>query len=109
MQAIAIDLAVTVAALRSYLEAQTVEDKQEALKRADDSLQTATHPAREPTVNIQELLYSTDDAVARAKSLWTEAGSLIKGPQPDLGRAQNLLAEALDLIEHALNHVGARA
>lgn len=109
LQAIAIDLAVTVAALRSYLEAQSDEEKEETLKRADDSLQAATHPAREPTVKIEELLYSTDDAVARAKSLWTEAGTLIKAPQPDLPRAQVLLAEALDLIEHALNDVGVRA
>jgi chemotaxis protein histidine kinase CheA len=109
LQAIAIDMAVTVAALRSYLEASGEEDKQEALSRADDSLQAATHPAREPTVAIEELLYSTEDAVARAKSLWSEADGLIKAPQPNLSRAQSLLAEALDLIEHALDHVGAQA
>lgn len=106
LQAIAIDMAVTVAALRSYLEASEDDQRLEALKRADDSLQAATHPAREPTVSIDELVYSTEDALARAKSLWSDAGVLIKAPRPDLDRAQVLLAEALDLVEHALDRVG---
>ncbi len=108
LQAIAIDLAVTVAALRSYLGTSDEETRRQALKRGEDSLQAATHPSREPTVDIEELVYTTEDAVERAKSLWSEAGSAIRAPQPDFDRAQGLLAEALDLIGHALERVDAR-
>ncbi|NIR44843.1 MAG: hypothetical protein GWN99_11090 [Gemmatimonadetes bacterium] len=108
LQAIAIDLAVTVAALRSYLGTSDEEARHQALKRGEDSLQAATHPSREPTVDIEELVYTTEDAVERAKSLWSEAGSVIRSPQPDFDRAQGLLAEALDLIGHALDRVDAR-
>lgn len=109
LQAIAIDLAVTVAALRSYLGASEPETRSQALKRAEDSLQAATHPSREPTVDIEELTYSTEDAVERAKTLWNEAGSAIQSTQPDVERAQGLLAEALDLIGHVLDRVGTSA
>jgi hypothetical protein len=108
LQAIAIDLAVTVAALRSYLGAPEDEARSLALKRAEDSLQAATHPSREPTVDIEELIYSTKDAVERAKSLWNEAGKAIQSPEPNFDRAQGLLAEAIDLIEHVLDRVGTR-
>jgi hypothetical protein len=52
LQTIAIDLAVTLAALRSYLEATEDADRSTALERAEGSVDAATHPAREPTVSL---------------------------------------------------------
>lgn len=102
LQAIAIDLAITMAALRSYLEASEKEARDSALRRADDSLEAATHPTREPTVEIETVLYSAEDAVARARSLSGEIAGLLRVDQPDVDRAQALLEEALGLLEHAL-------
>jgi chemotaxis protein histidine kinase CheA len=102
MQAIAIDLAITVAALRSYLEASEKEARESALQRADDSLEAATHPTRGPTVDIESLLYTAEDAVERARSLSSELAGLLRVDAPDVDRAHNLLEEALGLIEHAL-------
>ncbi len=106
LQAIGVDLAVTVAALRSYLEASDKGEREKALKRAEDSLEAATHPSRGPTVRIETLLYSPEDAVARARSLSNEAAGLLRVDQPDMDRAQLLLEEALGLIEHALAQSG---
>ncbi len=107
LQAMAIDLAVTVAALRSYLAAAGADERAAALQRAEDSLEAATHPAREPTVPIDTLLYSAEDAVARARSLSKEVAVILRLDEPDVGRAQDLLEEALGLIEHALVRSGA--
>ncbi|UCC73017.1 MAG: Hpt domain-containing protein [Gemmatimonadota bacterium] len=103
LQAIAVDLAVTAAALRSYLESSEMAERDEALKRAEESLEAATHPAREPMVPIESLLYAPEDAVARARSLSNEAAGFLRVDEPDIGRAQHLLEEALGLIEHALS------
>lgn len=102
LQAIAIDLAITVAALRSYLEVSEKEVRDNALRRAEDSLQVATHPTRGPTVDVESLLYTAEDAVARARSLASEIAALLQAQTVDVDRAQNLLEEALGLIEHAL-------
>ncbi len=107
LQAIAIDLAVAVAALRSYLEAAGHDERLNALSRAEDSLEAATHPAREPTVPVESLLYAPEDAVARARTLSNEVSGLLRIDEPDIGRAQLLLEEALGLIEHALVQSGA--
>jgi len=140
----AVEMAVTVGALRRYLEASEAAEKDQALKQAEGSLATVVEPSREvpvaeaavvepavpevadaivdvadialaepavgeAAVSIDELLYSKEDAIARARSLWTEAGDLLETSQPDLGHAQNLLSEALDLIGHALDRAGAEA
>jgi hypothetical protein len=102
LQAIAVDLAVTIAALRSYLEASEKGVRDSALRRAEDSLEAATHPTRGPTVEIETLLYSAEDAIARARSLSGELAGLLRVETIDFGRAQHLLDEALGLIEHAL-------
>jgi HPt (histidine-containing phosphotransfer) domain-containing protein len=106
LQALAIDLAVTVSALRTYLEASEKEDRDKALERAEDSLEVATHPSREPTIDIQELTYSAEDAVARARELSNEVEGLMRVTPPDTSRAHLLLEEALGLIEHALLQTG---
>jgi hypothetical protein len=102
LQAIAVDLAVTVAALRSYLEASEKEVREGALQRADDSLEAATHPTRGPTVEIESLLYTAEDAVSRARTLSSEIAGLLRVDALDVDRAHSLLEEALGLIEHAL-------
>lgn len=102
LQAIAIELAVTVAALRSYLGASTENDRASAIERAERSLEVATHPTVANIVDIESLTYSADDAVARAKSLSAEAGGILQSGEPDFGRARSLLEEALGLVQHAL-------
>jgi chemotaxis protein histidine kinase CheA len=101
-QAIGVDLAVTVSALRSYMGASEKEVRDQALSRAEDSLDAATHPAREPTVPIESLVFTPEDAVARARTLSDEAADLLRDAEPEVGRAQSLLEEALGLIEHVL-------
>jgi chemotaxis protein histidine kinase CheA len=107
LQTIAVDLAVTVSALRTYLESPDSEERETALKRAEDSLDAATHPAKAPTVDIETLVYTREDAVARAKSLAKQAAKSLRSEQPDFTQTQALLEEALDLVEHALDQSGA--
>jgi chemotaxis protein histidine kinase CheA len=144
LQTMAVEMAVTVGALRKYLGASEAAERDQALKEAEGSLATVVQPSPEvpmagaavvepelpevaegvvdvadialaepavgkAAVSIDELLYSKEDAIARARSLWTEAGDLLETSQPDLGHAQNLLSEALDLIGHALDRAGAEA
>jgi hypothetical protein len=78
------------------------EVRDQALSRAEDSLDAATHPAREPTVPIESLVFTPEDAVARARTLSDEAAGLLRDAEPEVGRAQSLLEEALGLIEHVL-------
>jgi chemotaxis protein histidine kinase CheA len=144
LHAMALEMAVTAEALRGYLDASEVSERDQALKEAESSLATVVQtspevavaeaivespaveaPAEEiveeiidvadivmdepevaEAVSIEELLYSKEDAVARARSLWTEAGDLLETGLPDLGRAQLLISEALDLLGHALDLVG---
>ncbi len=106
LQNLAVDLAVTVAALRAYLEASEEGSRAKALQRAEDSLHAATLPAKDTAVPIESLLYAPDDALARARRLSSEASGVLTHPQPDVGHAQELLAEALGLIEHALAQAG---
>lgn len=105
-QAIAVDLAVTVAALRSYLESDDPEARERALARAVDSLDSATQPDKDEAVPIQSLTYSPVDALARARSLWGEAGEQLGREGADMARTHTLLEEALGLIEHALARSG---
>jgi chemotaxis protein histidine kinase CheA len=106
LQAIALDLATTLSALRGYIESPAKETRAEAVRRAEDSLEAATHPDREPPVPIESLTYSADDAVARAKSLSSEIAGILQAGQPDPGRTHALLEEALGLLEHALAQTG---
>lgn len=106
LQSIVVDLAPTVAELRSYLETTAKEDRIGAVRRAEDSLDAATQPDREPPVPIESLTYSADDAVARARSLTDEIGGILQVAQPDVSRAHVLLEEALGLLEHALVQTG---
>ncbi|UCF20917.1 MAG: Hpt domain-containing protein [Gemmatimonadota bacterium] len=106
LQNLAVDLAVTVAALRSYLETVERESRGKALLRAEESLHAATLPAKETAVPIESLLYAPDEALARARRLSSEASGILIQPRPDIGRAQDLLEEALGLIEHALAQAG---
>ncbi len=76
------------------------------MRRAEDSLDAATQPDREPPVPIESLTYSADDAVARARSLTDEIGGILQVAQPDVSRAHVLLEEALGLLEHALVQTG---
>jgi hypothetical protein len=105
-QAIAVDLAMTVAALRSYLETEEPTTRARALIRADDSLEALTHPVKDEAVPIHSLTYSPRDALARAKSLWSEASERLNAPGTDIAHAQTLLEEAIGLIEHALTRTG---
>lgn len=105
-QAIAVDLAMTVAALRSYLETEEPTTRERSLIRADDSLEALTHPAKDEAVPIQSLTYSPHDALARAKSLWNEASEQLHTPGTDVTRTHTLLEEAIGLIEHALTRTG---
>ena len=102
LQAIAVDLAGTTSALRLYIEASEKEARDDALRRADDSLGEATDPTREPSVEIGTLLYTAEEAVERARSLSSEIAGLLRSDAPDVDRAQTLLEEALGLIEHVL-------
>jgi len=106
-QAIAVDLAVTVAALRSYLDSDDPEVQQRALARADDSLEAATKPGKEEAVPIESLTYSPVDALARARSLWSEAGERLRQRGADVDRVHALLEEALGLMEHAFARTSA--
>jgi hypothetical protein len=106
LQTMVVDLAVTVAALRSYLQAAEDSERTLALERADGSLGAATHPAREPTVPIESLAYTAREALGHARELSREAGALLQAPGSDVGRAQLLLKEALELVEHALSQAG---
>ena len=108
LQAIAVDLAVTVAALRSYLQSDDPEAQQRALARAENSLETATQPGdEEQPVPIESLTYSSADALARAKSLWNEAGERLGQGGADVKRVHALLEEAIGLMEHALARTSA--
>lgn len=135
LQGIAVDLAVTVAALRSYLEASDPEERERALTRASNSLEGLTQPTpkegpptpreeaptprekpatpreeppapKEEPVPIESLLYEPVDAIERARSLWSEAGKQLRQTGADLPGAHALLEEALALIEHALVRTG---
>lgn len=106
LQSIAADLAKTVAGLRSYLESTVKAERTEAIRRAEDSLDVATQPDREPPVPIESLTYSVEDAVARARSLTSEIQHILQVASPDVGRAGVLLDEAVGLLEHALVQTG---
>jgi chemotaxis protein histidine kinase CheA len=106
LRGFAVDLAITVAALRSYLEASTREDRGDALRRAEESLRAATHPAKQIPVPIESLTYSAADALSRARELSDEAKVMLDSQVPDHSRAQLLLEEAVGMVEHALEGAG---
>ena len=106
LQAIAVDLAVTVTALRDYLDAPDEETRQLALGRADASLHLATQPAKQKAIPIESLTYSARDALARASKLHRELDAMLNSGQIELEQVQVLLEEVLGLIEHALRRSG---
>jgi chemotaxis protein histidine kinase CheA len=97
------ELGPTVESLRTYLSASEEQDRDQALESAEDSLAEATTEAEaEDVVDIGTLLYSPEDALARAKDLSAEVGNLLGGDKSDFDRAQLLLEEALGLVKQAL-------
>jgi HPt (histidine-containing phosphotransfer) domain-containing protein len=102
------ELGTTVESLRSYLDASEEEDRGAAIESAEESLAAATaEPSEEEIVDIDSLLYSAEDALARARDLSGEVGSLLGGDESDFDRAQLLLEEALGLVRQALVGTGA--
>ncbi len=106
LQAVAVDLALPISGLRSYLAAGTEEERARAMANAENALELATGPARPDVVPIESLVYSAADAVAQARDLSGELEGVLKGAEPNFSRAHTLLQEALGLLEHALNQGG---
>ena len=106
LQALAIDLAVTIGAMRDYLRSQDDASRHRALQRAEASLHMATQRSESAVVPIDSLTYAPDEAINRAKQLRSEVGGMLRSGAIDVDRAHSLLEEALDLIEHALERSG---
>lgn len=106
LQAIAVDLAVTVGALRDYIVAEGSATRARAVQRAEASLHMATQRPEEGAVSIESLVYSPEDALRRARRLRDDVGVMLRSGQIDVGLAHRMLEEALDLIEHSLERGG---
>lgn len=106
LQTLAVELGDTLAALRSYLRADTEWEREDALKLAEQTLEMATQPAEELVVEIESLTYSPEDALVRAKELSTAVDGMLKVGEPDVVRVRALLEEALGLVEHAMEKTG---
>lgn len=102
LQSLAGELVVTIGALRAYVDAEDETGRGLAIKRAEHSLESATHPIDDRTVlPVETILYSAEDALSRALELRTELGDEIqegKSPESSL----STLDEVFGLIEHAL-------
>ncbi len=104
LQSLASDLVVTIGALRAYIDAEDDDGRQLALERAEASLEVATYPAEERTVlPVESLLFSPEDALARALELRTELGESLEADPKNVARAISVLEEVFGLIEHALS------
>jgi chemotaxis protein histidine kinase CheA len=106
LQALGDELGVSVSGLRAYLDASEDGERRDAITRAEASLEEATRSALEEVIDIESLTYSAEDALARAKELSGEVDGILQVSDPDVGRAQLLLEEALGLVEHAMDKAG---
>ncbi len=104
LQSLAGELVLTIGALRAYLDAEDDAARLLSLKRAEESLETATYPVDDDrtVLPVESLLYSPEDALARALSMRAAVGETLEEDPEGREDVLAMLTEVFGLIEHAL-------